>query len=152
MTMNKTTTTKTISKVCFSLTIGCLLTVGCATAGTTSPATAAASGPIGALVVRGPSVKAVVAGPNTIHVYSAYEGGAIYTAAAVAGTDTDCQASSGRPLSQPARLAADRVETVDVAAGQVACLQTASRGSFELLWHARKKPSQPVVVAHFGGE
>jgi len=146
--MNKTTT---ISKVCFSLAMGCLLTVGCATAGSTSPATATAgNGPIGALVVKGPSVKAVVAGPNTIHVYSAYEGGAIYTAAAVAGTDTDCQA--GNLLGQRARLDADRVVTIDVAAGQVACLQTASRGAFELLWHARKKPSQPMVVAHFAGE
>jgi hypothetical protein len=150
MTMNNTT--KTISKVSFSLALGCLLTVGCATARSTNPGATTAAGPIGAMVVRGPSVKAVVAGPNTIHVYSAYEGGEIYTAASVSGTDSDCQAAGQHLLGRPARLQADRVATVDVGSGEVACLQTASRGAFELLWHARKKPRQPVVVAHFGGE
>jgi len=142
--------TNTLSKVCFSLALGCLMTVGCASAGSTSPAPASRS--VGTLLVKGPSVRAVIAGPSTIHAYSQFPGGAIYTTSAAAATDTDCRTAAQRAAAPRAPLAADHVVTVDVGAGQVACLETASRGAYELLWHERDKPAREVVVAHGGDQ
>jgi len=97
----------------------------------------------GDVIVRGPSVKAVVVGPADIHAYAAYAGGAIYTTRAVSGGDADCQAAGvGRT-----RLEADRVHVMRVEAGQVACLATETQGSFELLWHGHDQKDAPVAVA-----
>jgi hypothetical protein len=112
-------------------------------------AQAAGSGPEGApkrgtVLVAGPSVKAVVVGPVAIHAYSAFSGGAIYTAPAITGTDSDCQAHAGASASTDLR--ADRVTTFTVGAGQVACLATNTTKSFELLWHTQKDVPSPALV------
>ena len=88
----------------------------------------------GDVVVSGPAVKAVVAGPVASHAYSGFSGGAMYAVHSVTGTDVDCQgqAIEGTRASLPA----DSVIDFRVGAGQVACLET-TRG-FELLWHAQK--------------
>jgi hypothetical protein len=97
----------------------------------------------GAVSVKGPSVKAVVAGPVDIHAYSAFAGGTIYTVPAVAGGDADCQAAgSGKTV-----LDADRVHVMHIEAGQVACLATVKKGSFELLWHGHEQPATAVEIA-----
>ena len=97
----------------------------------------------GAVVVKGPSVKAVVAGPVDIHAYSAFAGGTVYTVPAVAGGDADCQAAGAARTA----LDADRVHVVHVEAGQVACLATVKKGSFELLWHGHEQKTAPIAVA-----
>ena len=95
-----------------------------------------ASAPLrGTVHVQGSSAKAVVAGPVAIHAYSAYSGASLFVVDAVTGTDQDC---AGARASGGTSIAADRVQTITVGVGQVACVaSTAARGS-ELLWHAQK--------------
>jgi hypothetical protein len=129
---------KAISKlfVVFSFAFGCASTqVG--------RPTQSASALRGTVVLDGPSVKAVVVGPSTIHAYSAYEGGSIYTAPAVTGTDSDCRGAAGRVSLLPR----DRIAAVEVGAGRVACLASARAGSFELLWHTSREPASNTVLA-----
>ena len=94
-----------------------------------------AAGPSrGTVQVRGQEAKAVVVGPVAIHAYSGFSGAKMYVVAAVSGTDKDCAgARSGSTTS----LAADRVQTLTVGAGQVACVETTTGRSNELLWHAQ---------------
>jgi hypothetical protein len=102
----------------------------------------------GAVVTRGPSVKAIIAGPALIHAYSEFPGGTIYRARAATGTDADCGLPEGASVTPAAtRLGADRVTSFEVAQGQVACLATSTKRSFELLWHAMKVPNGPVLQA-----
>jgi len=97
----------------------------------------------GAVAVHGPSVKAVAVGPADIHAYSEFAGGTIYTAPVVTGGDDDCRvAGVGHTV-----LEADRVSAVRIEAGQVACLSTVKKGSFELLWHARESKAEPMAIA-----
>jgi hypothetical protein len=129
---------KAISKlfVVFSFAFGC--------AGTqVGRPTQHASALRGTVVLDGPSVKAVVVGPSTIHAYSAYEGGSIYTAPVVSGTDSDCREHAGRVSLLPR----DRIAAFEVGAGRVACLASAREGSFELLWHTSREPSSSTVLA-----
>jgi hypothetical protein len=88
-----------------------------------------------------------VVGPTVIHAYSAFAGGALFTARSVTGTDADCQGAT----AQGARsgLPADSIVSFTVAAGQVACLATTTVRSFELLWHAQKDApvAAPVMLA-----
>ncbi len=99
----------------------------------------------GVVEARGPVAKVVAAGPIALHAYSQFAGGSLYTAPAVTGTDRDCQGpSAGTPLE------ADRVATFVVGSGQVACLETTTKGSFELLWHAVSEPATVVVMAKAG--
>src|SRR5262245_58875361 len=102
------------------------LTFGCASTGVGRPPVANLRGDV---VVRGASVKAVLVGPADIHAYSAYAGGTIYMAPAVSGSDSDC--SAGHAAAGQATLEADRVHSLRVEAGQVACLATVKNGSFE---------------------
>lgn len=87
----------------------------------------------GQVSVDGPAVKAVVVGPTSIHAYSGFSGGALYTALAVTGTDADCQVPvAGRTTID---LKADVVVPFSVPAGQIACLTTSRE--LEVVWHAK---------------
>jgi hypothetical protein len=130
ITMNASTK---ISALLFALST---LAFGCASAGGVSGHLQTAAAERGAVLVDGPSVKVVVAGPISFHAYSEFSGGALYAAAAVTGTDLDCKAAAAR--HDAAELRRDSVATFTVAAGQVACLATTTSRSFELLWHALK--------------
>ena len=100
----------------------------------------------GDVVVSGPAVRAVVAGPIAIHAYSGFAGGRLFVAERVTGTDSDCQVT-GAGEGTGRRLPADRVQDVSVGAGQVACLSATAKRGFEMLWHARRDGAQPLVVA-----
>ena len=100
----------------------------------------------GIIEARGPVAKVVAVGPIALHAYSQFVGGSLYTAPAVTGTDRDCQGSaSATPVL------ADRIATFAVGKGQVACLKTTTKGSFELLWHAVSQPVHGRVVVRQGG-
>jgi hypothetical protein len=106
----------------------------------------AANSERGIVEARGPVAKVVAAGPIALHAYSQFAGGSLYTAPAVTGTDRDCQGSSAATTP----VQADRVATFAVGEGQVACLETTTKGSFELLWHAVSQPVPVVVLAKAG--
>jgi hypothetical protein len=138
----------TISKLCFVL----LFAFGCAT-GQSARSTTGNVSQIGAVRVRGPSARAVVAGPLTIHAYSAFAGVAMYAAAVVAGTDSDCRIATPTAGNRWARLEADRIVTFSVGKGQVACVEASSPGNFELLWHVPREPVLgPLVIARSDGD
>jgi hypothetical protein len=99
----------------------------------------------GIVEARGAVAKVVVAGPIALHAYAQFDGGSLYTAVAVTGTDRDCK---GAPTGTTP-VQADRISTFAVGEGQVACLKTTTKGSFELLWHAVSQPL-PVVLAKAG--
>jgi hypothetical protein len=122
--------TKTIS----TLMLASALTLGAATARADAPARR------GELQVDGPAVKAVVVGPVTIHAYSGYSGGTLYTVPAVTGTDADCREGDGQ-RSGTTDLQADVVVLYSIPAGRVACLTTTRQ--LEVLWHARKDAALP---------
>jgi hypothetical protein len=100
----------------------------------------------GNVLVEGAATKAVVAGPMIIRAYSAFSGGSLYTVAAVTGTDRDCQAAD-RSAATP--VAADKMASFTVGAGQVACLATSGGRGFELLWKASKDApaAAPMMLA-----
>jgi hypothetical protein len=101
----------------------------------------------GTVVARGPVAKVVVAGPIALHAYSEFAGGSLYAAPAVTGTDRDCKGSSASTTV----VQADRIATLAVGEGQVACLSTTTKGSFELLWHAVSQPvPASAVIAKAG--
>ena len=100
----------------------------------------------GVVVARGPVAKVVAVGPIALHAYSEFAGGSIYTAPAVTGTDRDCKGSSAGALP----VQADRIATFAVGEGQVVCLSTTAKGSFELLWHAVSQPVPAMVIAKAG--
>jgi hypothetical protein len=98
----------------------------------------------GMVTVNGGAVKAFAAGPAVIHAYSQDGGGRVFAVAAQSGTDADCvRAHAGAPSA----LAADSVQIVTLAAGQVACVETDSRRNYELLWHARPATAAETAVA-----
>jgi hypothetical protein len=99
----------------------------------------------GDVLTRGPATRVVAVGPIALHAYSEFAGGTLYSAPAVTGTDRDCaQISTRAALPVPA----DRITTFVVPQGQVACLATSTRGSFELLWHAvADSAAAPVMLA-----
>ena len=65
-------------------------------------------------------------------------------AAAASGTDADCAAAC---RTAGTTLAADRVETVTVAAGQVACVASTGERKIELLWHAQPTAPTATLIA-----
>ena len=99
----------------------------------------------GDVVVQGAVVKAVVSGPLAFHAYAAFSGGTLFVADAITGTDGDCERAARAATGTP--LAADRIESVTVGAGKVACLTTSGARSFEMLWHAQKEAPRPLLVA-----
>ena len=132
-----TTTTKT--KTLTTLTMLATLAFGSA------QANAAERIQRGQVSVTGVAVKAVVAGPIAIRAYSGFSGGTVFAALAVTGTDADCK----QPISGTSRvLGADQLVDYQVAAGQVACLETSTDRPFELLWRAQKNtPATPSPIA-----
>jgi hypothetical protein len=97
----------------------------------------------GTVQVQGQAAKAVVAGPVAIHAYSAFSGATLFVVNAVSGTDRDCAAGATAGTS----VAADRVQTFTVGAGQIACVATTATHGSELLWHAQKDAAQPMLLA-----
>ena len=99
----------------------------------------------GAVQVQAQEAKAVVAGPVAIHAYSEFSGATLFVVAAVSGTDRDC---AGPRKSAGTSLGADRAQTLTVAAGQLACVETTAVRGSELLWHAQAdRVAAPVMVA-----
>ena len=134
-----TTMTTTKTKTITTLTLLATLAFGSARAD------AAERTQRGQVSVTGVAVKAVVAGPIAIHAYSGFSGGTVFAARAVTGTDADCK----QPLGGTSRaLGADQIVDFQVAAGQVACLETNTDRPFELLWRAQKNaPAAPSALA-----
>jgi hypothetical protein len=99
----------------------------------------------GTVQVDGPIAKAVVAGPVAIHAYSAFSGATLFVVRVVTGSDRDC---AGARASATASVAPDHMQTLTVAAGQIACVATTAAAGSELLWHATKdRAVSPVIVA-----
>jgi hypothetical protein len=98
----------------------------------------------GQVNVQAAAAKAVVAGPAVVKMYSGFSGAQVFVAAASSGTDADC-AAAGRTAGTT--LSADQIETVTVAAGQVACVASTGARKIELLWHAQPATSAPALMA-----
>ena len=92
------------------------------------------------------AAKAVVVGPTAISAYSEFSGAKLFVVAAVTGTDSDCQAAAQKNLGSA--LAGDKVETLSVGAGQIACVASTGERAIELLWHAQKgaAPAQTMLA------
>jgi hypothetical protein len=99
----------------------------------------------GEVLVKAAAAKAVVAGPAVIHVYSGFSGAKVFVADAAKGTDADCAGAAGRAAGSA--LVADRVETVAVGAGQVACVASTGAHTIDLLWHAVASTPSTTLVA-----
>jgi hypothetical protein len=91
------------------------------------------------------AAKAVVVGPIAIHAYSEFSGAKLFVADAVTGTDRDCQAAVSKPGATA--LAGDKVETLTVRAGQIACVASTGDRHVELLWHTSKDAPAPTMIA-----
>jgi hypothetical protein len=96
--------------------------------------------------VEAAAAKAVVAGPAVVKVSSGFSGAKIFVADAAAATDGACTAAAGRTAGSA--LVKDRVETVSVGAGQVACVAGTGERNIELLWRAvsNTQPSAALVA------
>jgi hypothetical protein len=99
----------------------------------------------GQVQVPAATARAVVIGPTAIHAYSEFSGAKLFVADAVTGTDRDCQVAAAK--AGATTLAGDKVETVTVRAGQIACVATTGERSVELLWHASKDAPAPTMLA-----
>jgi len=104
----------------------------------------------GVVDADGPAVRAVTAGPVIIHAFSQFGGGAMFTAPATTGTDSDCAtARAGRSVHEEP-IAPDRRLVFEAGAGETVCLATHTRTRFELLWHAVREPraqaTDPMVA------
>ena len=97
----------------------------------------------GQVNVQAAAAKAVVAGPAVVKVYSGFSGAKLFVADAVAGTDADCAASRAAGTT----LQADRIVSVSVGAGQIACVASTGERKIELLWHAQPGTSASALVA-----
>src|SRR5215813_13237898 len=93
----------------------------------------------GQVNVPAAAAKAVVAGPAVVKVYSGFSGATVFVA------DGDC--ATARPTSGTA-LTKDRVATIDVGAGQIACVASTGERSIELLWHAQPAAPASTIVAN----
>jgi hypothetical protein len=99
----------------------------------------------GQVNVQASASKAVVAGPVVAKVYSGFSGAKVFVADAASGTDADCAAAAGRAAGTT--LAADRIETISVGAGQVACVASTGEKTIELLWKAQSGSPAPAMLA-----
>jgi hypothetical protein len=99
----------------------------------------------GQVNVQAAATKAVVAGPVAVKVYSGFSGAKVFVTDAKSGTDADCAAGSGRGPSTA--LTADRIETITVSVGQVACVASTGARKIELLWHAQPTSASTALVA-----
>jgi len=102
----------------------------------------------GTVLVSNGSVKAFAAGPAIVHAYSGDHGGKVFAVAAQSGTDADC--TRARAVA-PSALAADSIQVVTLAPGQIACVETDSKRNYELLWHARMAtPEETAFSVAYG--
>ena len=85
------------------------------------------------------AAKAVVAGPAVVKVYSGFSGAKVFVA------DGDC--ATAAPRTTGTALQADRVETVTVGAGQIACVASTGARTIELVWHAQPTAPASTLVA-----
>jgi hypothetical protein len=99
----------------------------------------------GQVEVPASAVKAVVAGPTAISAYSEFSGARLFVVEAVTGTDSDCQAAAQKSIGSA--LAGDKVETLNVGAGQIACVASTGERNIELLWKAQKGAPAPMILA-----
>jgi hypothetical protein len=102
------------------------------------------AGERGQVQVPASAAKAVVAGPAAIGAYSQFSGAKLFVVNAVTGTDGDCQAAAQKSVG--AALAGDKVETLTVGAGQVACVVASGDRNIELLWKSKGAPA-PTMLA-----
>lgn len=121
-----------------------ILTVGCASSQIGSHSVTELRGGV---TVTEPSVRALVTGPADIHAYSEFAGGVLYTVPAVAGDSRDC-ALARRDLLV---LHADRVHSIRIEPGSVACLATVTNRRFELLWHGHRPEAAPATLVAASG-
>jgi hypothetical protein len=121
-----------------------MLAVGCASAQIGSHSVTELRGRV---TVAEPSVRALVTGPADIHAYSEFAGGVLYTAPAVAGDSRDCT-SARRDVVV---LDADRVRSIRIDAGSVACLATVTNRRLELLWHGHRPEAAPATLVAASG-
>jgi hypothetical protein len=100
----------------------------------------------GYVVASGASVKAIVAGPIAIHAYAEIGGGRVFVTERTTGKDSDCASAAAQERYGQA-LPADRVQSITVGAGQIACLATSGRRGYEMLWHAQNDAPGLTVLA-----
>jgi hypothetical protein len=101
----------------------------------------------GRVTVAEPSVTALVTGPADIHAYSEFAGGVIYTVPSVAGDNRDCTSAHREQVV----LEADRVRSIRLEPGSVACLATVTKHRFELLWHGHRSEGTPATLVATSG-
>jgi hypothetical protein len=101
----------------------------------------------GRVTLAEPSVRALVTGPADIHAYSEFAGGVLYTVPSVAGDSRDC-ASARRDVVV---LDADRVHSIRIQPGSVACLATVTNRRLELLWHGHRPAAAPATLVAASG-
>jgi hypothetical protein len=101
----------------------------------------------GRVLSESPGSRVIVAGPATVHAYAGFTGGEIYNSLVVTGADADCSRLPHGDV--PIRVPADRVVSIAVPAGAVACLHTWDGGGYELLWHAAesRRPTNMAATA-----
>jgi hypothetical protein len=99
----------------------------------------------GQVNLQAAAAKTVVVGPAVVKVYSGFPGAKVFVADATAGSDADCAAAAGRTAGTT--LVRDRVETLTVGAGQVACVASSGERSIELLWRAQSGAPANTIVA-----
>src|SRR4029077_12428980 len=83
----------------------------------------------GEVQVAAAAAKAVVVGPVAIRAYSEFSGAKLFVVDVVAGTDRDCETAARSGAGSA--LAADQVETLNVRAGQMACVASTGERSIE---------------------
>jgi hypothetical protein len=119
-----------------------ILVVGSVAGCATSPAGSSVRGTV---LASSPGSRAIVTGPITVHAYAGFAGGEIYNTRAAAGTDVDCARAPQSGAAIP--LPADKVVSVTVAEGEVACLRTQASRGYELLWHSQPQPPSVQLMA-----
>ncbi len=97
----------------------------------------------GATLATASGLRPIVAGPGVLHAYSRSNGTAIVVVASA--KQDDCGALD-RAGARTLPIRADSRLTVELAAGELACVQGARRMG-ELFWHThRELPARPTVV------
>ena len=109
------------------------INAGCAT---TRNAAVPLSARRGEVRVTGTGARAVTVGPATIHAYSEFAGGDVFTVPVVTGGDADCLVGGNR-RGADVKLGADRVVSVAIDANSLACVAARADRKIELLWHVQ---------------
>jgi hypothetical protein len=92
----------------------------------------------GQVNVQAAATQAVVAGPAIVKVFSGFAGANVFVA------DGNC-ATGARDAGTV--LTADRIQTVNVGAGQVACVASTGEKAIELVWRAQSAAPAAAVIA-----